>query len=262
MYLSVFTKNLKQQLMYRSEFFLRIVGAMLFIYIQISIWQALLNSENEVGSTAALTEMLAYIIVGYLLRQVSRSSFTSVFDEKVNQGNIAIDFIRPISLRNYLFAEQLSENFCIAVFSCLPVAILAFAIWGFYPPPTVLHIPLFGVSAIFALLLSFYFDYIAGLCVFWTKKSTYPRQIVNGLFMIFSGTSIPLWFYPGWLRAVCQVLPFRMASFEPLQIYLGRVDAGGATQIIALQIVWLAILYLIERLLWFKIQKCIFVQGG
>jgi ABC-2 type transport system permease protein len=206
--------------------------------------------------------MLAYIIVAYLLRQVSRSSFTDVYAEKIREGNIALDFIRPINLRNYMFAEQLSENFCVAVFACLPVAALSFAIWGFYPPPTALHIPLFFVSAALALLLSFYFDYIAGVCVFWTKNSVYTRQIVGGLFAICSGTSIPLWFYPGWLAAVCRVLPFRMASFEPLQIYLGRVDAAGAARIILLQALWLAVLFIIERLIWRGVQKCIFVQGG
>jgi ABC-2 type transport system permease protein len=262
MYISVFTKNLKQQLMYRSEFFLRIIGAMLFIYIQISIWRALLSSESSAGSPTSLPEMLSYIIVAYLLQQVSRSNFTYAYADKVREGNIAVDLIRPINLRNYMFAEQLSENFCVAIFSCLPVAVISFVIWGFFPPPTALHVLLFSLSAVFALLLSFYFDYIAGVCVFWTKNPVYTYQIVRGLFTICSGTAIPLWFYPDWLSAICRVLPFRMASFEPLQIYLGRVNAMGAVQIIFMQIAWLVILFIVERLIWFKIQKNIFVQGG
>jgi ABC-2 type transport system permease protein len=176
LYLSVFLKNLKQQIQYRSEFILRIAGSMLFVYIQICIWQALLSSQSGTATAQAVGEMVTYVIVAYLLRQISRTDFTSIFNEKVNKGDIAIDLIRPISLKHYLFAEQFSENACVALFSCLPVAVISFFIWGFSAPTSVLQLLLFIISSIFAVLLMFYFEIFRCSRVFRTAKSTYTRH--------------------------------------------------------------------------------------
>jgi len=262
-YYAVFQKNLKLQLMYRSEFLLNIVGALLFIYVQISIWQALLQAEI-VGDGVAITlsQMVTFVIVSYLLRQASNTNFTTAFDRKINEGNISIDLIKPVNLKNVMFSEQASHNLCIIIFACIPVAIISHFVWGTTFDIGSLELLLFMFSLILAIALRFYIEYIAGLLIFWTRDPVYTRQIFGGLMLIFSGATIPLWFYPYWLANIARFLPFRLVAFEPIQIFLGQVGVTGALIIILQQVLWILAIYGLERFVWYKIQQNVFVQGG
>ena len=258
---AVFSKSIKQQLMYRSEFLLSILGNMVFIYIQISIWRALL-ANGAGGGITSLAGMVTYVIVSYILRQASRTHFTRTFAVKVNRGDIAIDLIRPVSMKNMLIAEQLSENVCNIVLTGLPVAILAGFIWKIEFVISPLQLLVFGISAVLAVALSLYMDYISGMLVFWTRNEDYTRQMHSGLMTIFAGSAIPLWFYPEWLRAIGSFLPYRLIAFEPVQIFLGKVDLQGSLTIVLHQMLWLAVIYAIERLIWSRMKNNVFVQGG
>jgi len=248
-------------MMYRSEFFLNIIGTLLFIYVQISIWCALLPSyatDAIVGSG----QMVTFVIVSYLLRQASRTYFTRAFETKINHGNISIDLIRPISLKFMMFAEQLSENLSMILFACIPAAIISGFVWGIELVVGIPNMLLFGLSVLLAITLQFYIEYIAGMCVFWTRDSVYTSQALGGLILIFSGSTVPLWFYPDWLNIVGLFLPFRLMAFEPIRIFMGHADLSGAIEIIAHQALWIVGLYVLERLVWREIQNNVFIQGG
>ncbi len=213
MYFAIFLKNVKQQLIYRSEFLLSIFGNLLYIYIQVFIWRALLTGGAPAQGGVGLPEMVTYVIISYLLSNLTRTQFTATFGQKVNRGDIAVDLIRPASIKNMLIAEQLSQNVCALLLTYLPVAVLSVFIWGMHLPVSSFHVLSFIVSVLLATAIRFYIDYIAGLCVFWTRNSVYTRQIVSGLFTVFSGAVIPLWFYPVWLRSIGEFLPFHLISF-------------------------------------------------
>jgi len=80
--------------------------------------------------------------------------------------------------------------------------------------------------------------------------------------LIFSGSTVPLWFYPDWLNIVGLFLPFRLMAFEPIRIFMGHADLSGAIEIIAHQALWIVGLYVLERLVWREIQNNVFIQGG
>ena len=78
----------------------------------------------------------------------------------------------------------------------------------------------------------------------------------------FSGQFVPLWLFPGLLGKVAYILPFRSILFTPLSIYIGVLSGGEITQAIGLQLLWLAILLIISRWLWERVQMRIVSQGG
>jgi len=261
LYAAVFAKNLKQQLMYRSEFVLSAVGSLLFVYVQVAIWRALLG-QGAVDTPFTLNIMVAYIIAAFVLRRASRTYFPRAYAEKVNRGDIAIDLVRPVNVKNMMLSEQASENLCVVVFSCVPVAIISGFVWGFQLMAGPALLGLFVVSFFLAIALRFYVEYIFGMLVFWVRSEVYPRQLCEGLMLVFSGAAVPLWFYPDWLRAIGMFLPFGLMAFEPIQIFLATVSVGGALMILARQVLWLGILWLIERFVWGRIKNNVFVQGG
>jgi ABC-2 type transport system permease protein len=79
---------------------------------------------------------------------------------------------------------------------------------------------------------------------------------------LFGGTMLPLWFYPGWLLSVSSFLPFQYALYLPMNIYLGRTAGSDIASAFLIQIVWILILFGIERFIWYRVQHKIVVQGG
>jgi ABC-2 type transport system permease protein len=253
MYFAIFIKNLRQQLTYRSEFLIGIIGNILYVYVEVCIWKALL--ATGMGGDITLAQMVTYVIISFTLRGITRSELSITLANKVKTGNIAIDFIRPIKLKWYLFADQMSQNCFSALVGVIPAFVISIFVWGFLPPTYTANLVLFFVSGIFSVLIMFYLEYIIGLFVFWVKNGDYTDFILSGLFTVFSGATIPLWFYPNWLASVCNVLPFKLVVFEPIQIYLGKVTVLGALNIILLQIIRLILLIVLEKIVWWRAQN-------
>ena len=260
-YLAIFQKNIRLQLQYRSELLLSILSSIIAIYVQIVIWRTLLT-DNPEASPISLDGMITYIMVFFIIRKASATNFFSTMETKVNRGDIAIDLIKPINLKNSLISEQLSENISKIIFSILPVVVLAGFVWGFEIFVGPLQFLVFIISAVLAIALTFYIQYAFSLLIFWTRDKVYPRQITSGLLLIFSGSAVPLWFYPEWMQILGRFLPFRMMGFETIQIYMGILDINQSIRIIIQQLLWLGGLWILERFIWSRIKNNVFVQGG
>ena len=231
------------------------------IYIQVSIWTALLAIPGVISGGITLSDMISYVIAAFLLRTLTRSNVSYKLADRVRSGSVAVDMIRPTPLISYMFFEQLSENLFSLLISGTPVIILSAVFFGI-KVPTFINLSLFLTSVVLAVILMFYIEYVFGLGVFWLKNGTHTDFIVSGMFTVFSGMTIPLWFYPEALARVCDVLPFKLVAFEPISIFLGRYDLSQALGVILLQLLWLGIFVLLERLVWHTVQRYMFIQGG
>lgn len=259
MYWSLMVCNFKQQFQYRGSLYLSIIGQFTWLYIEVSIWTALL--KNGVSDGRDLAMMVTYVLISMLIRSITYNNIAGVIGEKVRSGTIAIELIRPVSLKWFLFYQQLSQNTFSTLFIGAPVVFAGVLIWG-ASIPGFMNGCLFLISLVLSIILSFYFQYIMGLFSFWAKDGTCSRMMASGLRTIFSGSTVPLWFYPEFLRNICNILPFRLMFFEPMAIYLGDYRLSGAFRILGLQLIWILIFFLAERFIWFKIQNSITIQGG
>lgn len=259
MYLALMKFNFKQQFTYRASLYMRILGSIIRVYIQVCIWQALLRAGNTVEQT--VEELVTYTVVAFLINQITRNNTAQALASKVKDGSIAIDLIRPFPVKWYLFYQQLSENMFNLIFVGLPVTLISLVLWSMRIAGVLDF--LFGlISLVLAVLLTFSFQYAVGLLVFWLKDVTYTRMITGGIVELFSGSMIPLWFYPEAFRQVCLMLPFRFMVFEPISVFLGEYNITGCIRVIAIQFFWIVVLNIVGELIWKMVQKNITVQGG
>lgn len=259
MYLALMRYNFKQQFAYRASLYLNILGSIIRIYIQVCIWQALLR----VGATVEQTveELVTYTVMAFLINTCTSNDTAHALAAKVKSGSIALDLIRPMPLKWYLFYQQLSGNVFYLIFGGVPVMLFALIMWRMELPG--ISEVLFGlVSVALAVLLTFFFQYMVGLLVFWLKDVTYTSMITGGVVELFSGSMLPLWFYPEGFLKVCELLPFRFMVFEPISVFLGEYHAMECLEIIGMQLFWVVLLGLAGDLIWKKVQKNITIQGG
>ncbi|WAZ19621.1 ABC-2 family transporter protein [Streptomyces cinnabarinus] len=72
----------------------------------------------------------------------------------------------------------------------------------------------------------------------------------------------PLQMLPDRLRAVAYALPFQGTFHTPVQLYFGRVGAGEAAALIAVQVLWLGILCTAATLLLHRGFRRLDTYGG
>lgn len=259
LYLAVLTQTFRQHFAYRVNEILSIIGNLIKVSVQVSIWIALLGTGH---SDISISDMVTYTVISVIVTNIIRSEVAYTLASKVKSGSICMDLIKPIDLKTYLFAEQISGNTFRLIFTSLPILIISIIFWEFKVPKNLATFLFFLISVVLALVLMYLIDYSLGILVFWVKNGLYVDLIKESLFEIFSGATIPLWFYPDFMVSISNYLPFRLIAFEPISIYLGKSSNEACLRVILLQLLWIVVFYIIEKFLWKAAQKLVFVQGG
>ena len=235
--------------------------SMLEVLIQFNIWQALYAVGGTVEQVG-LEAMLTYVVINRLIASFTSGYISSNIGEKVLSGEIVGDFIRPINIKLYLIFDHLGSALYDTAFNFIPVSIVTILFGAFLLPSSLLHGVMFVISLILGIILMYLLNYAIGLLTFWFKTYSYTHWLMRAMTTLFAGTVIPLWFYPDFLKNVAMCLPFRYISFEPIAIYLGQTTARDIVFTIAMQIMWIIVVYFIGLLLWKKAEKRVVIQGG
>ena len=258
-YYIIIRNALRQRLMYRASIWLQIISGIFIVLIQGSLWTTLLNSGYE---GVQQKEMISFIVVNLLVGSIANFMSTQMIGDRVQDGSIATYMNLPVSFKWMLFGEKMGENIFSLLFKGIPGLIVAVVFYQTALPSSMQHMALFLLSLFLGILLSFHIQYIFNLSAFWIINPWYISFFSNGIMKLFGGQVVPLWFYPASLVAFGMYLPFRFCTFEPIQIYLGYSDIRGAWICIGTQLVWIAILTMLEKLIWHQASRRVFVQGG
>ncbi|PNQ82329.1 hypothetical protein C1T21_03730 [Paenibacillus sp. F4] len=261
LYLKFFELSFREKYAYKFNFFTSMLAGFIMIFIQISVWIALFK-ESSAGSAATLGQMIIYVLISSFIFNITRSEAGTKIGEKIDKGTIITDFTKPIHFRNYMFAEDAGNNMFQVLFIFFPSFLFFSFFYRLQISITPLNFMLFIVSLVFAVLISFFIKFIIGLFAFWLETSWYFPFIVGAIFELFSGSTIPIWYYPDWLVQICSYLPLRFIFFEPISIFLGKYTLTQTLLLLLTQLFWVCILFCIERFVWNKVQKRVIVHGG
>jgi len=260
-YFSFMKKAFQQKYIYRSDSYIYIFTSLLSFFVQISIWFALYSGKESVNGIT-LPDMMNYVIINLIVSSFTRSNMGNRLATKVSDGSIEADFVRPVNFKYYFIFEQIGENLFYTVFGTIPICIIAALFLQFKFSIDVIKLLLFFISLFNGIILIYFINYTFGLLSFWFKTALYATWYIRACFDLFGGTFVPLWFYPSFLLKISSYLPFRLISFEPISIYLGKYTNAESLQIILLQLFWIVVFLLIEKVIWARAQKIITIQGG
>ncbi len=77
-----------------------------------------------------------------------------------------------------------------------------------------------------------------------------------------SGLLIPISFFPATAQKIMAWLPFEYIAYQPLQIYLGKLDRAAALRALATQWLWVIALLALAHLWWESASRKITIHGG
>ncbi|QUI23841.1 ABC-2 family transporter protein [Vallitalea pronyensis] len=244
--------------------YLSIFQRIITLFIQISIWKALLGNAGHINTNIGritIKEMIIYTLISTCISIFISNNVILRIDNKIKTGEIAIDLIKPINFKMLLFCELIGKNIYKIIFQLVPL-ILIIALIGDMPLISWKLSILFIVCCINSLIINFMIYYILGLTGFWYLSVWHLDRFMYDLIRLFSGAFIPLWFFPDFLNQIAKYLPFRLIYFTPISIYMNKVSSYETVNLIFQQTLWILILVIIEKFLWHKGIKKLVLQGG
>ena len=187
-----------------------------------------------------------------------------IFDS-ITSGGIAYELCRPCDLYTVWFVKNTAVRLSRVVLRCVPVLLVA----ALLPAPYGVMLPrnwssalLFPVSLVLGFLVLVAFSMLIYISAFYTLSPMGIRILASSVMEFFCGALIPIPFLPEWLQPVMYALPFASMQNTPFLIYTGHLDPQTALERIGLQLLWLALLLAVGRLLMANAQKKVVVQGG
>ncbi len=262
LYLKILSNNFKTMSSFRFDYIIDILFSLTFLTVQVYTWKALFSYGVNVSGGVDLNSMIAYSIISMATASVTSSGIMREINSMVTSGEIGHRLLLPVDFKRHFLYTNISQNIFNTLYNCLPQLLIGILIFHLSFDFRLLNLLLFIVSLIMGFLINFYFNFIMGLTVFWLKNSYFLGCMTNAITTLFSGRTVPLWFFPSWLLGISAFLPFRYIIFEPTSILLGVNSYAESIRVIFIQILWILILYVLGEIVWKSAKKIVFAQGG
>jgi ABC-2 type transport system permease protein len=258
-YVEFARKAFSREATYRMEVFTSVGSLLVRIYLLRMLWTAL-YSQNAAPDGIELHAIITYSTVALLMSLVLEVDGTRLIREKVREGTIATDLMKPISLPLYFFADGFGQTVFHAL-TILPSLLLALLIVHVdVPPPPVLLA--FAASFALGYLVNFVVNFLMNAVAFWTLETFAIQLTVRWVSDLLSGQVIPLIFFPGALQTVVLALPFAAIYSTPLLIYVGTIRPAQYAQAFTIQFAWFVGFSALAAFVWQAAQRRVVVQGG
>ncbi|HXW77290.1 MAG TPA: ABC-2 family transporter protein [Candidatus Eremiobacteraceae bacterium] len=246
---------------YRFQVFTKIGAVALRVFLLSTLWTNLYRA-NGAQAGISLNQMVTYVVIALLLDIVYGVNGAYVVREKIREGSIAIDFMRPISVPLYVFGDTVGQT-GFALLECIPALLLASLIVHVGGPPSPLALLGFIAAVGIGFVVNYFIDLIMATLTFWTMEIFGLQLMMQFISSLLSGSLVPLYFFPqGWFQNVLLASPFAALYNAPLSIWIGKYQGVQIVQSLALQAMWAVVFGLFAMWLWRVGERKVVVQGG
>ncbi|HEY9289714.1 MAG TPA: ABC-2 family transporter protein [Microlunatus sp.] len=261
-YLLLASAEFRRQSTYRLALAAGIFTNSIFGFIRFGVFYAALIGAG--GSIAGYdpAEASTYVWLGQgLLAGIGLMSQHEV-SERVRTGEIAIDLCRPLDLQISYWARDFGRAALMLPARGLLPLIIGALTTGLALPDSWTAAPLGLFSLACAVSISFLLRYGVNLISFWTLDVQGYANLYLLLMSLLSGFYVPVHIFPGWLQSIAHASPFPSMFQSPIDVISGRVIGTEALLVIGVQLIWVAVLVVITRLMLWRASSRLVVQGG
>jgi len=258
-YVAFAQKAFAREATYRVEVFTNVGSLILRVYLLRSLWTALYR-QNAAPPDIPLHAMITYATVALLMSLVLEIDGSRSIREKVREGSIATDLMKPISLPLYFFSDGFGQTLFHALMILPSLALALLLVHVDLPGGAALAA--FGISVAFGYLVNFFLNFMMNVIAFWTLETFAIQLMVRWASDLLGGMLLPLAFFPGALGIVVANLPFAAIYSTPLRIYIGELPPSAWSGAIAAQAAWLLLFGTAAAIVWRAAERRVVVQGG
>lgn len=260
-YASLAATSFQQAIAYKFTTLINTALTFIWVFIIYYMWNAAYAGRSTIASFS-WDEMRTYVVLAYGINAFIGWRIGSSMMQTIRTGEILRDLVRPM---NYCLS-QLAKAAGFAVLEGFATLIVSLLIGLFVlhidPPASPGMALLFLLSVVVGIATKALIVFSVSLLTFWTLNGVgvmWSQQAVIG---ILSGTLVPIALLPDWLRVLANVLPMRGIVSTPVLIYLGKIGGLELIGLIALQLAWLAGMWVFANWAWQRAFNVVEIQGG
>jgi len=237
-------------------FIIQFMFRWLRVVVLLSLWRAILPEHDTAGMTLSTTLTYTLIQEVFAEQLLPRTNI----EWALHDGGIAMRFLQPLDLVSQFMAHMFGGWVFGLVFFSLPLLLVA--PWlGVNPAPvSLLAGALFLFSVMWTMAIGVAFDFIfAAFLTHFEGNAYMVGRVRAAVSLVLSGALVPLALLPWNLGGILQWLPFASLASAPLRIYTGT---GDPRLLLAVQAVWLVVLWVVARRLWQHYREQLVSYGG
>lgn len=257
----IYKMRIQKSLAYRFDVFANIIFQCIVMFATAFFWKAIYAGSDRFWE-AGISDMLTYTIVSSFMSVLFVTTVEARLMESIEKGTVAMDMLKPVPLFGIYFFEDIGNITPLFFVNGLPVLIIGSL---FIRIP----VPKDGVSAFLffiSFLLSFFINWLVAalfsLLSFVVINMSPLIQVKKHVLRLLSGSIIPVWFFPEWLKNILELFPFVYIYQLPLDLYIGRYTIEKALPKLCIQFAWVCILAVLFHIAKGNMVKKVMVQGG
>ncbi|MEO6087192.1 MAG: ABC-2 family transporter protein [Umezawaea sp.] len=232
---------------------------LVFGLLRIAVLLAALGA-SATGSIAGydVAATVTYVWLGQGLLSFVVLWGDSALANRIRSGDVVVDLYRPWDLQWALLAEDLGRAAYTALTRLAPPIVVGALFFPFrWPSPE--RWPLFAVSAVLAVLVSFGMRFLTNVTTFWLMDNRGVVAFYGVGSSILCGLTVPLDFFPDWARLALWFTPFPAIMQSPIDVF---IEHGPLWITLGQQLFWAVALFLLGKLALAKAVRKVVVQGG
>lgn len=258
----MFTRNsIIAGAVYRFHFFFTSFSNLVYIVLLYFLWQSIYKGSSTINSMD-FNQVFVYLALSSSVFWVFKSWVEWDMSSGIVNGTIITKLTKPLDLQLQLMFDCL--GFLISNFVMVLVPALLMILFVFHGKiPVSYNILFFFIAIALAFIINFNIDYMIGLTSFYTESVWGIAATKDVIVLFLSGATIPIRFFPSGMREVLQDLPFQCIYNTPISILVRpEVSFPDSARMIGVQLIWVAVTFILSRLYYKKAVKVITVNGG
>ena len=215
--------------------------------IYLIVW-SLVVGEGRISGFSR-DDFVMYYLIFMAVAHFAQAIEVYTFGPLIERGTLSPRLLRPIHPSWHAAAVNIAYK-SVSLVMLAPVWIVLFLVLRPAFLGDWLTVALFAPALAAAILLSFLIGSLFAMLAFWTTRSFSFWEIWMGLLFLLGGQMAPVAVLPGFVRDIATVLPARYALGFPVEVVLGRLDAGELALGFAIQAAWIAAAALAFAVVW------------
>lgn len=232
------------------------------MYGTLSLWKILLKQGATVSSGIPMEQMPTYGAIVMLIPSLLYAAYgiRHYIAGQVRSGKLELDLLKPVSFVPFMLMNNFGDFVTSFLMFGIPGYLFAVFILKVQQPKDLATAGLFLLSLFLGYLIFFAFNMLVGMLSIITLNISSYTWTIDTIVAFASGMVVPLSLFPNAIRTVLYFLPFQNLYYAPLSIYLNT--AKNIYIVLAVQLLWVVILFFLAQLAWLAINKKVQIQGG
>ncbi len=230
-----------------------------FGLLRVAVLVAALKAANGEIANYDIAAANTYVWIGQGLLGFILLWGTNELAERVRSGDVVVDLYRPWHLQGALLAGDIGRGGYAFLTRLVPPMALGMLLFPFQFPENLVQWPLFLISAVIALVISFGFRFLIDLSAFWLLDNRGLYGFWNISSGLLCGLTVPIAFFPDWAREALWMTPFPALLQAPIDVFLGH---GNPVKILLYQAFWAAVILALGHLALQRATRRVVIQGG